>query len=128
MGDGPSGLAVIDVSDPTNPGSPNYYDPDSTGSMGKTAVVNSQYAVIASWRIGLTSWDISNPATPVYKSSRLTSDGSRLGYVVVSGNYAYAPVRNSGLAIFDISNLPTIGSPTYRSLAGTARGVAVAGD
>ena len=46
----------------------------------------------------------------------------------MSGNYAYGPVRNSGLAIFDISNLPTIGSPTYRSLTGTARGVAVAGD
>ena len=41
MGDGPSGLAVIDVSDPTNPGSPTYNDPDSAGGIGKTGGVNS---------------------------------------------------------------------------------------
>jgi hypothetical protein len=66
MADGNSGLAVIDISDPTNPGTPVYED--TTGNA-RDIYISGDYAYVADDTSGLAVIDISdptNPGTPVY--------------------------------------------------------------
>ena len=98
VADGSSGLAVIDVSDPTNPGTP-VYEPTAQHAHG--IYVKGDYAYVTSAYAGLAVIDVSNPTnpgTPVYEA---TCGGC--ADVYVSGNYAYIADYDSGLAVVDIS-------------------------
>jgi hypothetical protein len=118
-----SGLAVINISDPTNPGTPVYED---TTGYAIGVYVSGDYAYVAIYGSGLAVIDISdptNPGTPVYEDTT--------GYatvVYVSGDYAYVACGSSGLAVIDISNPTNPGTPVYEDTTGTARGVYVSGD
>ncbi|GAH46287.1 unnamed protein product, partial [marine sediment metagenome] len=84
VADGGSGLAVIDVSDPTNPGTPVYED---TTGYAWGVYVNGDYAYVVDSLSGLVVIDISdptNPGTPVYEDTTGLAHG-----VYVSGDYAY---------------------------------------
>ncbi|KKK51598.1 hypothetical protein LCGC14_3113330, partial [marine sediment metagenome] len=94
------GLAVIDISDPTHPGTPVYED--TTGEAFEV-YVSGDYAYVADISSGLAVIDISdptNPGTPVYEDT--TGDARD---VYVSGNYAYVADDISGLAVIDISDM-----------------------
>jgi len=123
VADGGSGLAVIDISDPTNPGTPVYED--TTGSaMG--VYVSGDFAYVADGGSGLTVINISdptNPGTPVYEDTT----GSAMG-VYVSGDYAYVADGGSGLAVIDISDPTNPGTPAYEDTGDYASGVYVSGD
>ena len=72
-----SGLAIIDISDPTNPGTPVYRDTnDGYSYYGAVGVaISGNYAYVADEESGLAIIDISdptNPGTPVYRD---TNDG-----------------------------------------------------
>ena len=103
------GLYIVDISDPSNPGTPIHKD---TNGEALAISVNGNYAYIASYDDGLAIIDISdptNPGTPVYR------DTNGQAYdVAVNGNYAYVSDYQSGLAIIDISDLSNIGTPVYR--------------
>jgi hypothetical protein len=47
---------------------------------------------------------------------------------VVEGNYAYVADRTSGLAIIDVSNPASPGTPVYMDTSGSAYGVTVVGN
>jgi hypothetical protein len=47
---------------------------------------------------------------------------------VVDGNYAYVADRTSGLAIIDVSNPASPGTPVYMDTSGSAYGVTVVGN
>ena len=92
-----SGLAIIDISDPTNPGTPVYAD--TTGDARGVAVAGS-YAYVADSGSGLAIIDISeptNPGVPVYADTTGYACG-----VAVAGSYAYVADGSSGLAIIDL--------------------------
>jgi hypothetical protein len=123
VADGGSGLAVIDVSDPTNPGTPVY---EATTGAALGVYVSGDYAYVADWTSGLAVIDISdptNPGTPVYEGTSGLAWG-----VYVSGDYAYVADGLSGLAVIDISNPTNPGTPVYEVTTGFARGVYVSGD
>jgi len=92
-----SGLAVIDISDPTNPGAPEYMD---TTGYARGVYVSGDHAYVADWYSGLAVIDISdptNPGTPVYK------DTTGYAYnVYVSGDYAYVADWDDGLAVIQV--------------------------
>ncbi|UCD85062.1 MAG: chitobiase/beta-hexosaminidase C-terminal domain-containing protein, partial [Deltaproteobacteria bacterium] len=117
-----SGLAIIDVSDPANPGPPVYRD--TTGSSSGVYVTGG-YAYVSDWLSGLAIIDVSdpaNPGTPVYRDTSGSSSG-----VYVTGGYAYVADRGSGLAIIDVSDPTNPGTPIYRDTSGSSSGVYVTG-
>ena len=123
VADGVSGLAIIDISDPTNPGMPIYED--TTGSAN-SVYVSGDYAYVADGVSGLAVIEISdprNPGTPVYEN---TTDDARSVYV--SGDYAYVADFSSGLAVIDISDPTNPGTPIYKNTTGNAYGVYVSGN
>ena len=123
VADGNSGLAIIDISDPTNPGTPVYED--TTGNP-YGVFVSGDYAYVADYTSGLAVIDISdptNPGTPVYEDTTGYAWG-----VYVSGDYAYVADFISGLAIIDISDPTNPGTPVYENTTGSAIGVYVSGD
>jgi len=118
-----SGLAVIDVSNPINPGTPVYED--TTGNT-RGIYVDGDYAYIANSFSGLAVIDISdptNPGTPVYEDTTGESYD-----VYVSGDYAYVADANTGLAVIDISDPTNPGAPIYEDTTGWATDVYVSGD
>ena len=94
-----SGFAVIDVSNPANPGTPVYED--TTGGANGV-YVSGNYAYVADYDSGLAVIDVSNPANPgmpIYKDTTGNARG-----VYVRGDYIYMACNRSGLAVFDISD------------------------
>ncbi|MBA7512300.1 hypothetical protein ES705_04304 [subsurface metagenome] len=92
-----SGLAVIDISDPTNPGTPVYED---TTGWAYGVYVSGDYAYMADYDSGLAIINISdptNPGTPIYADT--TGDAYD---VYVSGDYAYVADYDSGLAVIQV--------------------------
>ncbi|MBA7561723.1 hypothetical protein ES708_03363 [subsurface metagenome] len=123
VADAGSGLAVIDISDPTNPGTPVYED---TNGFAYDIFVSGDYAYMADRSSGLAVIDISDPTdpgTPVYEDTYWFAYG-----VYVSGDYAYVADFDSGLAIINISDPTNPGPPIYEDTTGGARGVYVSGD
>jgi len=122
IADGFSGLAVINISDPTNPGTPIYED---TNGYAWGVYVSGNYAYIADGNSGLAVINISdptNPGLPIYEN---TVGGATDVYV--RGNYAYIADGLSGLAVIDISNPTNPGTPVYEDTNGVAYGVYVSG-
>jgi len=123
VADGISGLAVIDISDPTNPGTPIY---KNTTGNAYGIYVSGNYAYLADGSSGLAVINISdptNPGTPIYKNTT----GNAYG-VYVSGNYVYLADGSSGLAVIDISNPTNPGTPIYENTTGDARSVYISGN
>ncbi len=61
VADGVSGLAVIDISDPTNPGIPVYED---TNGYASNVYVSGDYAYVADGFSGFAVINISDPTNP----------------------------------------------------------------
>jgi len=117
------GFTVIDISDPTDPGTP-VYEP-LTGSA-YDVYVSGDYAYVADGPSGLAVINISdptNPGTPIYEDTIERAYG-----VYVSGDYAYVSDRDSGLAVINISDPTNPGTPVYENTTGWALGVFVSGD
>ena len=121
-----SGLAIIDISDPTNPGSPSYTATNANSGTALAVAVSGNYAYVAASFAGLVIINISDPTSPG-TPNYYDTNGMAFG-VTVSGNYAYVADRATGLAIFDISNPASPGTPIYVDTNGEARGVAISGD
>ena len=123
VADHTSGLAVINISDPTNPGTPVYED---TAGWAWDVCVSGDYAYVVNYDSGLAVIDISdptNPGTPVYTETPSWACG-----VYVSGDYAYVADYFTGLAVIDISDPSNPGTPVYEDTTGAANSVYVSGD
>ena len=119
---GSFGLAIINISDPTNPGAPIY---KNTNGFAYEVYVSGDYAYVADGAFGLAVINISDPTNPgtlIYEDT----DGYAFG-VYVSGDYAYV-ADESGLAVIDISDPTNPGLPNYENTAGDAYGIYVSGD
>jgi hypothetical protein len=117
------GLAIIDISNPSNPGTPNY---ENTTGPANGVYVSGDYAYVATAGSGLAIINISdptNPGTPIYADT----DGGASG-VYVSGDYAYVGDGLSGLAVIDISDPTNPGTPVYADTNHSAGDVYVSGD
>lgn len=116
-----SGLAIINVRDPTNPGNPIYSDKlDADGGI----YISGDYAYVADTTYGLVITDISdptNPGSPIYRAIARAQD------VYVYGNYAYVADYNHRLAIINISDPTNPGLPIYIDLASYANSVCIDG-
>ncbi|UCD83376.1 MAG: VCBS repeat-containing protein, partial [Deltaproteobacteria bacterium] len=116
-----SGLAIIDISDPLNPGTPVYRD---TLGVSYGLYVTGGYAYLA-LSSGLAVIDVTdplNPGFPVYRNTTSMCYG-----VYVDGNYAYLADTSSGLAVIDVSDPLNPGAPVYRDTFGSSWGIYVTG-
>ncbi len=125
IGSGGSGLVVINVFDPTNPGPLAF---EATNASAHGVHVSGNFAYVAAGASGLAIFNISNPTNPgapVYRDT--TGDAFN---VYVSGDFAYVADLESGLAIINISDPTNPGAPVYRDLgpSGEAINVYVSGD
>ena len=118
-----SGLVVIDISDPTNPGMPIY---ENTTGNSQGVYVSGDYAYIADGDSGLVVINISdptNPGTPIYENTTGNSHG-----VYISGDYSYIADGDSGLTVIGISDPTNPGTPIYEDTTGSAYDVYISGD
>jgi len=123
VADGNSGLAVINISDPTDPGIPVYED---TNGFAYGVFIEGDYAYVADGNSGLVVINISdptNPGIPVYEDT----NGFAYG-LFIEGDYAYVADGNSGLAVIDISDPTNPGIPVYEDTNGFAYGLFIEGD
>ena len=113
-----SGLAIIDISDPTNPGVPTYMD--TTGeALGVS--VRGDYAYVADGASGLHVIDISDVSSP---SLMGTFDTGGYAYDVVlssDGTKAYVADGNPGLEIIDVTSVENLSSWGFLDTGGQAR-------
>ncbi|MHA1376658.1 MAG: hypothetical protein ACTSR7_20445 [Promethearchaeota archaeon] len=86
-------LVVIDISDPTNLGSPRY-ESTSDSVFGVFAVIDIS--------------DPTNPGSPIYEPMDDFANG-----LYVSGDYAYVADGIAGLAVIDISDPTNPGLPAH---------------
>jgi len=117
------GLIVIDISDPTNLGSPIY---ESTDESAFGIYVSGDYAYMGVAGAGLAVIDISdptNPGSPIYEPTDDFANG-----LYVSGDYAYLADGNAGLAVIDISDPTNPGAPIHEPTDDYAYDVYLSGD
>lgn len=116
-------MYVIDISDPTNPGSPIKV---SLSNSANGVHISGDYAYLAVSSLGFGVVNISdptNPGIPVYKNM------SGYAYdVYVSGNYAYVADRDVAFAIFDISDPTNPSDPLFHTTTFSQFDVHVSGD
>ena len=119
-----SGLAVIDISEPTNPGTPFYTPPFVYTVMD--VYISGDYAYLARASLGFMVVNISDPINPKWIFKEVTNGNAY--DVFVSGDYAYVANGNEGLAVIDISDPTNPGTPVYENTTGDARDVYISGD
>ncbi len=119
-------LAIVNVSDPTNPGTPVY---KTLNGIAYDVFVSGSYAYLAVNNAGLDIVDVSNPASPGTPVNKDTTDGCA-DAVIVSGSYAYVGTStvgctgstNSTLEVFDVSAPTSPGNPVAKSGIEATRG------
>ena len=118
------GLAIVNISDPTNPGVPLYRG--WTAADAKGLYIEGNFAYIASGGEFVTI-DITDPTSPKVPSELFGLDNTEDVYV--KGNYAYLADSNSGLAIINISDPKHPGPIVYApSWSGDVHSVYVSGN
>jgi hypothetical protein len=120
-----SGLNVIDISDPTDPGEP-INKSCIGGEETADVFVSGDYAYVADGPTGLAVFDVSNPldpGDPVYEGSEEDANG-----VFVNGDFAFVADGFSGLAVINISDPAHPETVTHRNIGGNCAGVFVSGD
>ncbi|MHA1111501.1 MAG: hypothetical protein ACTSRE_10400, partial [Promethearchaeota archaeon] len=108
IADGPSGLAVVDISTPFSPGATVYYE--DTAGEARSVFISGDYAYIADKGAGFAVMDISDPTNPGTLAVE-TTNGDALG-VWVEGDYAYVATSN-GLNVINVTD-PT--NPDYLTM------------
>ena len=120
---GAGGLAVFDVSNPTNSVQVGGYN---TSGYAAGVAVSGNYAYVADGYAGLQVIDVSNPTRCVRVGGYDTSGYAR--DVTVSGNYAYVADDTAGLQVIEVSNPANCVRVGGYVTIGSARGVAVSGN
>ena len=119
IADGTSGLAIIDISDPTNPGSPIYQDTDGF-SMG--VAVQDGFAFVADQTNGLAIINVTDPTDPNAPNNVATTSSSN--EIAINGQYAYI-AHASGFDVIDISEPTNPGSPLLRSTSSAIKNLCI---
>jgi hypothetical protein len=118
VADNSNGLAIIDVSDPKNPGQPSYVD---TYDTAIDVYVEGNYAFVANGISGLMIIDISDP-----------TNSSLIGWydtalyalsVFVMDNIAYIADYEGGMAVVNVSDPSQPTAISNKNLNGTVLGV-----
>lgn len=123
VADGYSGLAIINITDPTNPGAVTYRD---TSDRAENVYVQGNYAYVADRLSGLAIINITdptNPGEPIYRSTSNSAND-----VHVQGDFAYVADGYAGLTIINISDPTNPGIPVFKNTGGFSRSVYIQDD
>ena len=115
-----NGLAILDLSDLSNPSFVNTY---YVGGNGSDVTVSGSYAYFADREKGLLIFSLENPAEPELISQRQTPGDCRR--VFVDSDYAYIADGFAGLSIIDISDRQNPRYMRSQNIADTAQAVYV---
>ena len=100
VANGPSGLAVFDVSLPTKP---LQVGTCATKADARGLAVSGSYAYVMEGEAGFEVIDVSNPSRCRRVGGASTTWGAFFD-VAVSGNHAYVADASPGLQVFDVSD------------------------
>jgi hypothetical protein len=123
VADWDDGLAVINISDPMNPGDPIYED---TSGIANGLFVDGNFVFIADRGSGLAVIDISDPTNP--EAPNYEDTVGEATDVYIDGDYAFVADGFQGLAVLNISDPTNPGVPIYENTTGFANGVFISGD
>jgi len=120
-----SGLAIIDVSDPTSPGTPAYIN--TTGEASGIAV-RGNYAYVADGPSGLHIIDVSDPSSLSLLGTFDTDGYASDVTLSADGSKAYVADGFSGLHIVNVSDSANPSSWGLFNTGGEALGIALSSD
>jgi hypothetical protein len=100
LGNGASGIDILDISDPAHPTSVGFMD--TPGNAGDALIVG-RYAYVSDLGNGLAVIDISNVGSPTTVARNIDNGVALLYDLEVQGSYLYA-ASDGGLRVYDISN------------------------
>ncbi|MHA2002900.1 MAG: LVIVD repeat-containing protein [Candidatus Thorarchaeota archaeon] len=122
---GDTGVVIVDVTDPTNPGTPVIAG--VSGSAQDVHIAGSYLYVFSAWGdTWLTIMDLTNPINPVQLSFRNTG-GSANGFHV-DGDWVFAATGWLGLGVMNIADPTNPGFPTFTPTYSWAWNVFVSGN
>jgi hypothetical protein len=116
----PSGLRVIDISDPAHP---QYRSHCSVQGLPRDIVLTGQFALVAHEQYGVAVIDVSDTLNPVVVDS-LDTPGYALA-IVIDDTLAYVADSTGGLRVLSLANLPHLVEVGFYDTPGAAVGVAV---
>ncbi|MBU1881556.1 T9SS type A sorting domain-containing protein, partial [bacterium] len=99
----PGGLAVVDISDMSNPIECGYYE---TNNVIQDIELDGDYAYVGCWGQGLVVLDISTPMNPTEVAVYPTP--SNIYNIHIVGELAYISSQDGYLTIADISDPPNL--------------------
>ncbi len=128
---GAKGLAILDISDPSDLGQPVY---SNTTGEALRVFVSGNYAYVADNESGLAIIDVSDPSVPG-EPAYVETNGDVMD-VFISGNYAFLANEDSSVsdslhfAVVDVSDPLNPGEPVYNETGGVGyySGIFVSGN
>lgn len=95
------GMAIIDVSNPTNIFRVGGYN---RNGVGEVVQVTGNSAYLLDWKEGLMVLDVSNPAKCAFVRQYAYSNYYLMQEIKLAGNYAYVAEGINGFSVLDVSN------------------------
>ncbi|MHA1453958.1 MAG: LVIVD repeat-containing protein, partial [Promethearchaeota archaeon] len=127
VADGPTGVAIINVTNLLDPVTLTYQITNNDAASG--LIIYNDFAYVASGdgaTGGLSVFDVSDPSNPGIPTYRSTSD---YAYDIdLNGDFAYVAVGDSGVAIINVSDTSDLGLPKYVLLTADAYDIDVHGE
>ncbi len=125
VADGGGGLVILDVSTPSTPTLVTIY---TTTDFALNVLISETYAIVSIYKYGILILDISTPSTPTLVVSISDYDFWGPWETELSGDYACVANGNSGIQIFDLSNLSNPLLVGLYNTPGLGQGVFFTGD
>ena len=119
-----NGLALIDITDPTDAGIPVYAE---TPSTSYSLDVYGSYAYLTGGAPSVYIVDMSDPSIPRYAETMECSTTSP-GDIAISGHYTYISDIYGGITIFNIANPTNPSTPTNIPTSGEFTNIEVLGN
>jgi len=101
VADGPSGLLVVDLSDPAHPAVKGSYDPHAT-DMARGIAVALGRAYLCLGDSGIAFVDVTDPSSP--RKAGGFDPGRAVNRVAVEGSFLYAANDDAGLLVLDVTD------------------------
>ncbi|MCI0513057.1 T9SS type A sorting domain-containing protein [candidate division KSB1 bacterium] len=110
---------IVNITDPIKP---VFVSRMFSNGWHQNGNARGNYAYICDWDLGLEIFNISNLSNPTYVGN-LSVKGRGLNRLIFNGNFGYASVADTGLAVIDFTNPAAPSLITVMDTPGTPRSV-----
>jgi hypothetical protein len=108
---------IVDINNPTNP---VFVSRLYANGWHQNGNARGNYAYVCDWDVGIEIYNISNLNNPTYVGN-FDVKGRGVNRLIFNGNYGYASVADTGMAVIDFTNPAAPALKTVMDTPGTPR-------